>query len=480
MKKLFWILALGAALGSASCDDEDTKTPEPTPVPDGEISLAVSATEALPAIGGEVEVTVTSNGDWRVIGPQEWSRPSAVEGVSGDKVVFSVDPNDGDTDRSVVYKFFTGNKTVAWTLSQQAGEWFDIVSDLQVPMGVAGGNFFVRTAASETVDIAIQEDAAGWISIPADAPAGPFDPTGSQALTRSLEFDVAANETFVGKTGHIVLTAAGEEYTITVTQDQTDMIRLVATPGTVLPEGGDLAVQLESNIDYTVEIPEGVTWLEHKSSQTGAVDPQTGLTARTETFSMGEAKFARDAEVTFRGVDSAFELTVKISQEGSIETIYTNIPDAQLRNWLSGQGYIAVLEGDYCQLLEPAYTVTSISNTSSSITNTTGIGAFPALETLTLKAGVTTVVLGDHITKFIASNHYSSGTLNITVSGGALTTLELKNYYYARLNINVTACPVLSSINVSGAYSGTPVITLSEDRRGNEPSVTGSKTFKYE
>lgn len=120
MKKILIFAALFAAL--LSCE----KSPNGTSGGDGGGStsdrIAVTPkSRTFAKAGATCDVNVTSSSDWTLVCPEsvDWVTPSATEGKSGSRVVFTAKPNPGKDQRGpVVFTFKVGSQTATFTAIQ--------------------------------------------------------------------------------------------------------------------------------------------------------------------------------------------------------------------------------------------------------------------------------------------------------------------------------------------------------------------------
>ena len=80
--------------------------------------------------GGKVTVLVTSSGAWTLEGESDFVTPSATSGEDGAEIVFEVDPNETEEERSANYVFKMGSKEVEFQIVEkgETGETIEITS----------------------------------------------------------------------------------------------------------------------------------------------------------------------------------------------------------------------------------------------------------------------------------------------------------------------------------------------------------------
>ncbi len=84
--------------------------------------------------GGKVTVLVTSSGAWTLEGESDFVTPSATRGEDGAEIVFEVDPNETEQERSADYVFKMGSKQVEFQIVEkgETGETIEITSKAEM------------------------------------------------------------------------------------------------------------------------------------------------------------------------------------------------------------------------------------------------------------------------------------------------------------------------------------------------------------
>jgi hypothetical protein len=113
----------------------------------------------------------------------------------------------------------------------------------------------------------VNDRAKDWCSVPFE---------GGHDGTYTMRVSVTPNGDYDERSATIVLSCGELLRTIVVTQKQKDALLL--SPGRVelSPEGGTFTIEVKANIDYSVTLPETVSWIHTVSTK--------GLVATTRTF----------------------------------------------------------------------------------------------------------------------------------------------------------------------------------------------------
>ena len=373
MKRMMIAFAAAAML-LAGCSEENTEAPVTPEVTDW-IEVTGGEQEPLPAAGTEFAVTVKSSGDWRLTGRKEWCRPDVTEGAAGAEVHFTVDENTGYEARSVDYTFMSGGKSCKMTVSQEGGVVVEADKD-RYEVASAGGEFRIRIDANVALTWELDPSCSDWMS-----DTTPISRAGMPERSY-IYLTVAENTTYAAREGLLRVTGeGGQTREITVAQLQNDAILVDSDTYPVEPEGGVITVQVDANVDYTVEIPaEAASWCRHTSSEESAGE---GPLRRTvETFEVDEASMTRNAVVVLRAVEGGATANVNISQIVESDAPIVDVPDEAFRNFLLQKGYVVVADGTKCQLTDAGMELQEMDCSGLKIESLKGIEGFTELVSL--------------------------------------------------------------------------------------------------
>lgn len=282
----------------------DIPTPsEPTP----EITIPSSqdTTPVFTDKGGETSVSFQSSAPWTVdvINTKvvSWCKVSPMSGPAGSaKISIKTDPNDTYNERQASVQIKSGSvtKTIVVTQKQQDNI---TVSITKFELPSEGGS--VKVELKSNIDYKYEIDPAckDWIR---------YETTKAYESS-SLMFAVAANETLDKREGKITVSGgafsedvhiyqAGENPTLVLTRNEYD----------VPAEGGEVNVEVQSNVAVTMSIPSGCTWVyEDKTKSMSSCSFKLAVEAN-------EALEAREATITFTNAENNLSETVKIRQSG--------------------------------------------------------------------------------------------------------------------------------------------------------------------
>lgn len=303
MKKILTLLAIAlAALTSCKPDEEE--------ISPSEVYLNVYYDDIVfPSDGGEDSFEIESNGDWVITNDADWLTIDPSEGKGSCSITLTASASDLYDDRNTVITVKAGDKTETFTVTQKYAEAL-LVTKNKFDIPQEGGEFTVEVQSNISYDIVIDDDCQSWIS---EVPQ-------SKALnTYTHTFSVESNQDTTKRDGSIeIIGSNGKTETINIYQAQKDELVLSKSEETVPAKGGEVRVQLRSNVDYEVIVPEDVDWVEQLQSDK-ADELVFNVKPNSETST-------REAEITVKDKNSDLSQIFTIIQTpGSIvldETYY--------------------------------------------------------------------------------------------------------------------------------------------------------------
>ena len=254
MKKILSMLAIMSAV-LVSCTkseiNQDGENPEST-------YLNVYYDDIVfPSKGGEEYFDIESNTDWTISNTSDWLTIEPTEGNGNASVTLTATASDVYDDRNTVITVKAGDKTETFTVTQKYAEAL-LVTKNKFDIPQEGGDFTIEIQSNISYEIQIDSDSQSWIS---EAPQ-------SKALTTYTHtFSVESNPNTTKRDGRIeIIGSNGKTETVNIYQAQKDELVLSEPEALVPAIGGEVRVQLRSNVDYEVIIPEDVDWVEQIQS----------------------------------------------------------------------------------------------------------------------------------------------------------------------------------------------------------------------
>ena len=306
MKKILTVLAIALATLTSCKTDEEEISPS-------EVYLNVYYDDIVfPSDGGEDSFEIESNGDWVITNDADWLTIDPSEGKGSCSITLTASASDLYDDRNTVITVKAGDKTETFTVTQKYAEAL-LVTKNKFDIPQKGGELTVEVQSNISYDIVIDEDCQSWIS---EVPQ-------SKALnTYTHTFSVASNQDTTKREGRIeIIGSNGKTETVNIYQAQKDELVLSKSEETVPAKGGEVRVQLRSNVDYEVIVPEDVDWVEQLQSDK-ADELVFSVKPNSETST-------REAEITVKDRNSELSQIFTIVQtSGSIvlDETYFEVP----------------------------------------------------------------------------------------------------------------------------------------------------------
>ena len=288
-----------------SCSSDDEVIPSFTSVSGYEdlFSKGVS----FESSGGEKDIKFTTNVPWlieleRLPGyTTNWISINPMSGQAGTNTVhLKVDKNDTYDPRLAMLKFYVGDSTRTAIVGQSQNDAITI-RQREFNLTSVEQDLVVTMNANVELEMAVED--ADWISI-------------NKSVTRGLEeqtlsLHVAENTSYDDRSGFVRIKAknGSVETSISITQRQTDIIKLDETTFSFNDEGGIFTVGVNTNVEYTVQIL--CDWIKETSESNTRALITSGRTFRVEPMN-GEAD--RNAIISFYYPDMQKHVDVAVYQ----------------------------------------------------------------------------------------------------------------------------------------------------------------------
>lgn len=311
ISKLLGFASLTISLGLLGCGEIETPvepTPDPTPEEvKSEITIdAVIITNGLSftSAKGEKSISFTTNEDWNLNiattpSGDTWCTASTTSGGKGNaNVKFSVTENTSYDDRSVSVTIKSGTASKTFTITQKHADALLLTTN-KYELSPEGGAIEIEVKANIDYEMEIAENAKDWIT-----------ETKTRALTTYKHtLTIATNEEVEKREGEIYFKSGDKVETVKIYQEGAEAIIVLSQKEyTVSDTGETISVDIRSNIEYSVQMPD-VDWITD--------EPNTrGMSSHTlrYTISPNEGYDSRTAEIIFYDNNSDLKEIVKIVQ----------------------------------------------------------------------------------------------------------------------------------------------------------------------
>ena len=407
------LLCLSACSGGGDDPIEPTPKPEVTKseitIDSNIINNGLSFSNAK----GEQSISFSTNENWTLsvastTSGATWCSASATSGSKGNaSVKFSVTENVDYDDRSVSVTIKSGTASKTFTITQKSADAL-LVTTNKYEVSQEGGTIDIEVKANIEYKMEISETAKGWIS----------ESSGRGLTSYKHSLSIAKNEESEKREGEIYFKSGEKADTVKVYQMGGPIILLSQNEYSVSDTGDTISVDVRSNIEYGVQMPDADWIIDESSSR--------GMSSHTLKYiiSANEEYDGRSANIIFYDKNSDLKDTLTISQQGK------------------------AFETDYVDLRFDDPNVTTTYNaTDGSLTVTYPSGSLPSIE-----AGNSIVLPAEYgfDIRVIESVSISGNTLKLTTSQGNMANL------FRNISFTLTSDPSVSSRAANGDRVYTP------------------------
>lgn len=249
--------------------------------------------------GGTLKIELQSNVEVKMEALEaDWLRESSSRTMSSHTYYIEVDANETYDERNASVTFTAGELKQTVTITQKQKDALLVTSN-KVELTNEGGNFSIEAQANVSVSYEIEEAAKSWIST-----------SESRSLTTTtLNFTAQANESTERRQGTITLKGGdGLTETVTVYQAGEEPSLVVSSDDLVVKsEGETVKIEVRSNVEYTMQLPD-VSWISEDASRAASAYTHYLTVAPNDTYD------ARSAFVRFVSESAGLKDSISISQ----------------------------------------------------------------------------------------------------------------------------------------------------------------------
>lgn len=300
MKKLF-LFALSAIM-ICSCSKSGT---EDNPPIEEEIWLYVSSNDLIfSEENTTTEIYIGTNGQWRITGIPSWCKCTPSQGDCDAEVSISINPDDIYEDQNANLTITAGDKTELVSITQKKKNAL-ILSKDKYAVPLEGGNISIEVKSNIAYKIIIPDDFSSWI-----------EEVAASSKTRALQsrihtFKIADNlKVPKDRDGYIIVDGGDLKETILIFQNFENKLILNQDNYILTSEQQSLDIELQTNIDYDVKIPnDAQNWIRQVATRAMRTDKLH--------FEIAEntASATRSTEIVIRDKNSDLEQILKVSQK---------------------------------------------------------------------------------------------------------------------------------------------------------------------
>lgn len=276
----------------------------------------------IPREGGKVTVLVTSSGAWTLEGTADFVHPSSTSGEDGAEVVFEVDPNETEQERSADYVFKMGSKQVEFQIVEkgEVPETIEITSKAEMRLAYTAEE---RLAVELSTNVnyrdltaEIVSEAEGWLTYTIARPT-----EGGADTDVTAYFSMAKNDGETPREATVTIKGVKNGAAVLkVTQLPQSKIEPEKLAYFLDVEAQTLDIPVTANVEFDVTVGEGADgWFTYNNAD------DSGLHFTVEALVDGSARSCEVVLTEKNAPDNAEPLTVniKISQKskGLIECV---------------------------------------------------------------------------------------------------------------------------------------------------------------
>lgn len=258
-------------------------------------SLAFEAAE-----NWKITTATTRNGE-------TWYRVYPLSGGPGKaEITIDVDENTGYDERSVAITIISGKTNKTLMVSQKQQDALSVTSN-RMEMKQGGGTLNIEVKANVEYKAVIADDSQSWIKPATSSTRG--------LTTSTASFTISPNEERVKREGKIYITDGKLTEEIDIYQHGGDIVLLNENEYPVGDRGETIKVELRSNCDYGVKMPD-VDWIK-EATQTRGMSSHTIY----YTISANDKNESRRAQIIFYDKENtaiADTLTVIQAQKDAV------------------------------------------------------------------------------------------------------------------------------------------------------------------
>ncbi len=252
MKKMFYLmfyLMLFAGCFSVSDTGEEDLGQSGNPK---EVMLELSVSDLVfKAEGSEKEFMIFCNGDWIIENECDWCKVNVNFGQGNQRIVVEADVYNGMEDRNTNLTVKASDKTQVLGVTQKYKDAILLSKD-KYEVSQEGESISIKVKSNVSYEVTIPSEFQSWIVQIPDV---------RSLSTKSYDFMISANDSTDERMGYVVFSGNSVIDTVYVYQAKKDVLILTEDSYELSTEGGNIVVELRTNIDYEVYIPDTVLWI---------------------------------------------------------------------------------------------------------------------------------------------------------------------------------------------------------------------------
>lgn len=262
------------SVGFLSCSSDNDEKEEPKKEKEAPVvNLPIGSDDVFAngmnfdSSASEKELVFTTNVTWAITvaearDGEKWCTVSPASGNLGTNLVtIKVTANQDGEDRSTVLTLVADNLVKKININQKHADALTVTKNkFEVPK--EGGTVDVEVKSNVDYEIVIPEACKDWIH-----------KSSTRAMTtKTLTFTIDKSEEYDKREGQIIIKGKGLEETVSIYQSGGGILTLTKNEYNLNSTGQEIKIEISSNFDYDVEMPD-VDWI--KENKTRAVSSHT-------------------------------------------------------------------------------------------------------------------------------------------------------------------------------------------------------------
>lgn len=386
-----------------------------------QITLSSLSAELGPELSS-VTVQVKSSGDWRLSGKKTWCVPSSVEGVSGDEVVFTIEPNTTQQVRKITYTFFTDHVAEKYEVIQYPEDFFHYDSEVNYELTDEEQTLLLSVKTNKNYVVSVPEDCQDWIIVPS---------AGAETKESRIKVVVKENDTYKKRQGHLTILSDDQSHEVAINQEQNDAILLEGEEKIVVGlEEQILVIPIQTNVPIKVELiynsKNWMTVLPIDNELSG-----DGLATKEIRLKLSESVHSRSGSIAIHADKANFykkyELTL---EQKNPNAVVVEFEDPELVKTLERENLVYVMESGLCEMTPSGMATTTLRLGSSPISSIQGIEAFSNLQSLDISRSMVEVIDVSGCEKLDVLECKSIGVNTIKLGNSKVKTLDVSNFLF--------------------------------------------------
>lgn len=268
MNRFIYLFAMILSLSLWSCGSDDDGVEDPNnpnnPGNPDNVTLELSTKDLVfEAQGGDLTFDITCNADWTITNESDWCTLDMTSGNGNATVKVSTGVYEENEDRNTVLTVKAGDTPQTLTVTQKHEDALILSKDkFDVPQ--AGDNITIELRSNIECALTIPSRFQDWIS---------ESPSGKGMETKTFNLTIKENEAFETREGFVIISGNELKDTVHIFQIANERTLILTQDTYDVPAAGEtLEVELKTNVDYNMVIPDMYSWVKQSYARSLRTD----------------------------------------------------------------------------------------------------------------------------------------------------------------------------------------------------------------